>query len=168
MQELKLKQVVPESACLACEGCCRFIDPESVFTPHLTGQDIDLLFSAGLARALINRNRFNLVASKSIYCCPCFNDKKNKCNFYYSRPLECELYPFLLAKKNNKAYLALDKKCPFVNSSFIKEKSKYIDYLREILSSKELKRLIRQTEGLLGDYSQDNMIVYIEELSIDL
>lgn len=168
MRELKLKQVIPESVCLACDACCRFIDPESIFTPHLTGQDIDLLFRAGLARTLINRNRFNLVSSKSIYCCPCFNDKKNQCNFYSSRPLECELYPFILAKKNNKAYLALDKKCPFVGPGFIKENSKYIDYLKEILRSKGLEELIKGTEGLLGDYSQDKMIVYIEKLSIEI
>lgn len=168
MAELELKQVVPKEFCLACDGCCRFIDPQSVFTPHLTGQDSDLLFKAGLAQTSINKNRFNLVLQGPIYYCPCFNGRINECNFYSFRPLECRLYPFILAKKNNKAYLALDRKCPYVDSSFIRDNAQYIDYLREFFRLKELKELIRNNQDFLGDYSRDKMIEYIEKLSIEI
>lgn len=167
MRAIKLKQVIPKKFCLACDVCCRFIDPNSIFTPYLTRTDADLLLEAGLPRKAINGNRFNLSPCGPINHCPCFSPDENKCSFYSFRPLECELYPFLLAKKNNEVYLALDKKCPFVGENFIKEMSKHIDYLKEILGSKEVAGLVKGAQNFPADYSRDKMIVYIDKIVIE-
>ena len=43
-----LPQLVPSSACLRCDVCCRFPDPDSPLRPFFTGEEISRAVDHGL------------------------------------------------------------------------------------------------------------------------
>jgi Fe-S-cluster containining protein len=164
MQEIRIKQVVPENLCRSCDVCCRFSQEASIYAPHLTQEDEKQLFKAGLSQQLVRNNRLVLKSFQSLFLCPCFVPAENRCKLYNWRPLECQIYPFLLVSKNKKIFLALDKKCPFARENLAKNQTQYIAYLREFFNSPETKQLLLKTTNFFGDYSNDTDIVYLEEL----
>ncbi|MEW6008652.1 MAG: YkgJ family cysteine cluster protein [Candidatus Omnitrophota bacterium] len=166
MQFKELKQIVPKEICSKCEVCCRFSEQNSVFAPHLLEADLKMLFEAGLSQEIIEGFRFKLREENSLYLCPCFKKEKNRCKFYSERPLECRLYPFLLARKNDKIFLAMDSKCPWVNEQIIKKNTKYIKYLKEFLERKPIIEIISENKSFIGDYTKDDAVEYLEELKI--
>ncbi len=121
---LNLPQIVPESWCLECRVCCRFPATENVQTPFWS--DLE----AGWAKEKIPEARSwfkpeppspslsaRLVGcSESGYRCPAFELGTNRCSIHAVKPLDCRLYPFVLASNpgETQVLLAMDSKCPFV------------------------------------------------------
>lgn len=163
---IKLRQLIPNSVCLQCKICCRFLDKDSVFTPHLTHPDIQGLLKAGLSEQSLEGFRFNLVRAANLYLCPCLETATNKCKFYFLRPLECRLYPFLIAKKGKKTFLALDMKCPFLSEELLEKERPYLDYLIDFLESSPVKEAILNTPLFIGDYTNDNSVRYLREINL--
>lgn len=158
---MELKQFVPSEFCLACDVCCRFSEANSVWSPVLTDTDI-----RKIPKDLINKNnKFELVHYKDVYLCPCFSPVNNKCGIYNNRPLDCMLYPFLLARRNNKIFLSFDLKCPFLQKKQESPEFKdYVKYLVEFLDQDELKELIKRNQQIIGDYQED--VVFLQEISL--
>lgn len=159
-----LKQIVPPELCFKCEVCCRFVEKKSIFAPHLLEADLKILFEAGLSPDTTEGFRFRLKEEGSLHLCPCFKKEKNICKQYKERPLECRLYPFLVARKANKIFLAVDSKCPWVSEKIIKKNADYILRLKEFLGSPPLMRMMLENKSFLGDYSHDLTVQYLEEL----
>ncbi len=160
----KLKQIVPEKLCSKCEVCCRFVEKKSVFAPRLLEADLKILFEAGLSPDITEGFRFRLKEEGSLYFCPCFKKEDNICKFYNQRPLECRLYPFLVARKDNKIFLAVDSKCPWVSEKIIEKNADYILSLKKFLQSPDLMQMMLENKSFLGDYSHDPTVQYLEEL----
>lgn len=168
---MRLKQLVPESICLACDGCCRFGTKDSSWAPvfsygeivELTGRNIvpSCLFSrAGIT--LGRATRITLVEKEGIHFCPCFDREglSGICKIYAHRPLDCQIYPFLLARKGRLVFLAADLKCPFVKQHITGEEARsYIQYLLEYFAQGEARDLLRDNPELIQEYDQDAMIL---------
>lgn len=140
---MTLKQFVEQKYCLACQGCCRFSECNSIWTPHLLNKEKTFL-------------RINPIKYKDLFICSYFVPGKNYCKIYRRRPLDCQLYPFLLNKNKNKIFLAIDSKCPFVKENKnSQEFKKYIKYLARILESKKFIKKICKNLEFINTYPQD-------------
>lgn len=165
---MPLKQLVPEEFCLRCDVCCRFPEAHTVWSPlftkseikHLVDKDIlpPLLFTLAqdnLAKSKATQHktqRIDLIAYKDYFICPCFNPSDNKCKIYTNRPFECVLYPFLLVRKGKKSFLAVDKKCPYVENLSQDEIKTYSDYLKKELNKKSVKSFLEDNPELFAEY----------------
>lgn len=161
----KLKQWVPEDVCLSCDGCCRYAEKTTVWSPlflypeivELTEKNIvpSCLFThagQGIGRPA----RINLIEAKGSYLCPCFDLLENKCKIYRDRPLDCQLYPFLLVRKENEAFLALDEKCPYARKMLRTPGMRsYVQDLCEFLMSKDFLKMVAEGPEIIQDYEQD-------------
>ena len=121
---LNLPQIVPESWCLECRVCCRFPDTRNVQTPFWSGLE------AGWAQRKLpeaqawfrpepsspSLSARLMGCAESGYRCPAFEPGTNRCRIHEVKPLDCRLYPFVLASNpgRTQVLLAMDSKCPFI------------------------------------------------------
>lgn len=162
---LQLRQFVPQEECLACRGCCRYAEQETVWQPFFMIDEIAELTGRGVLPACIfvhehyrkgKGTRINLVRAGDSFICPGLEIEENKCKIYADRPLDCRLYPFLLAHKKDLAFLAVDKKCPYVQKM---RKTPLFDdhirYLLEFSSSKDFISLVDHNPEIFQVYGED-------------
>ncbi|MFH1622642.1 MAG: YkgJ family cysteine cluster protein [Candidatus Omnitrophota bacterium] len=161
---MKLKQLIPEEYCLKCDVCCRFVEPHSIWSPLFTNSEINYLVEKDILPPLVftthpdtqknnpRAQRINLIQDRDIFICPCFNSPDNRCKIYIDRPFECRLYPFLLTKKEGQIYLAIDKKCPYLNSVEEDKIKSYTGYLKRELKKPEAISFVKQIKDLFLDY----------------
>lgn len=192
---ISLKQFVPESVCLSCDGCCRYAERDTVWAPLFLFEEIseltkrDILPSCLFTHPDIHGKkpaRIDLIESKDGFVCPCLEIhpvrgktsetsdgclrqpasngvKTNQCKIYQNRPLDCQLYPFLLVAKGQDAFLGVDENCPYVQKALSTPEAKeYIRYLKGFLSSKDFIRLAKSNPEIVQLYTQD--IKFLEAL----
>jgi len=151
-----IKQFIPENVCLSCQGCCRFREEDSVWLPSLSTEEIENFSRQGLPPSLISVEKKIRVASfdkEGIFICSLFNPEQNKCKIYESRPLECQLYPFLLSRKDKKIFLAVDTQCHYVGGRIkTQEFSEYTQYLAELLKSPQYADILKNNPHLIQVY----------------
>ncbi len=116
-----LLQIVPSTACLQCDVCCRFPESNSVLRPFFTTDEIRSAVGAGLAPERFpdaGGAQIELVPNPSGegYLCPAFDPATSQCRIYDVRPLDCRLYPFALMWDANhtEVLLGWDTKCPYM------------------------------------------------------
>lgn len=122
---LNLPQIVPESWCSECRICCRFPATENVQTPFWSpleaewaresGQEGDPSWFMPAPKAPSLSPRL-VSCGESGYRCPAFEPGTNGCRIHAVKPLDCRLYPFVLARNSadTEVLLAMDPKCPFI------------------------------------------------------
>ena len=152
-----IKQFIPSQVCLKCQGCCRFKEENSVWSPCLLDEEIlSLIDKKGIpAAALSIDHRLKLVPSPSQegFLCPFLGRADNKCQIYHMRPLECQLYPFLLSMRNKKVLLTVDLNCPYarekINTAEFKE---YTVYLAKYMNSSKQLGMLKDNPQILTAY----------------
>ncbi|MDD5004998.1 MAG: YkgJ family cysteine cluster protein [Candidatus Omnitrophica bacterium] len=168
------KQLVPQDFCLSCDVCCRFTEPQTIWAPLFTKEEIEYLVEKDILPPLVftghpenqtkkdknkisSAQRINLVNYKDYFICPCFDVFDSHCKIYAERPFECQLYPFLLVRKSNKFYLAMDKKCPYLNKVQKNQLKTYTDYLRKEFAKKKVLSFLRQNQELFCEYPSGDL-----------
>ncbi|MDD5617971.1 MAG: YkgJ family cysteine cluster protein [Candidatus Omnitrophica bacterium] len=173
---MPLKQLVPEEFCLSCDVCCRFADLHTIWSPLFTDKEIKHLVEKDILPALLftlpsdsasknktkqhKTQRINLLEHKDYFICPCFNPGDSKCKIYDNRPFECVIYPFLLTRKNNKFYLAADKKCPYLGNLKEDEIKSYAEYLKKELQKDKNKTFLKNNPELFTDYPATDLELF--------
>jgi Fe-S-cluster containining protein len=162
---LQLKQFVPQEVCLACQGCCRYAEKETVWQPFFMIDEITELTGKGILPACVFTHEhsrkgkgacINLVRVGDSFFCPCLEIQENKCKIYKNRPLDCQLYPFLLVHKEDRAFLAADRKCPYIQKMRkTLSLDGYIRYLLEFLSSQDFISLADHNPEIFQIYGED-------------
>ena len=116
-----LLQIVPSTACLHCDICCRFPESDSFLRPFFTADEIRSAVTAGVAPAMFpdpEGSQIELVPhpSEEGYLCPAFDPATFQCRMYEVRPLDCRLYPFALMwdASRTEVLLGWDTKCPYM------------------------------------------------------
>lgn len=172
-----INQLIPQEVCLKCRGCCRFSEVNSVWAPCLLDEEMQDLLDKDIPPALISINRrirpipdpgqerFTPPLRAGVgFICPFLSPSDNKCKIYASRPLECQLYPFLINLRNNKVYLTIDLNCPYVKENLdTKEFKEYTQYLSAFLNAPEKLRVLKDNPQIIQAYEE---VLDILELKI--
>ena len=137
--EAMFKQFIPSDFCLGCLGCCRFAKNPSLWAP-----------SEGA-----------LIKDKSGYVCAELNQEDNRCKIYAKRPLDCQLYPFLLVRKGDTLQLGLHKSCCFIQDKSLTKSGiqSYGDYLKRKLTTPQCISALRKNYKIAADYQEEVAIV---------
>lgn len=151
-----IRQFVDSGFCLKCKGCCRFAEAYSVWPPALLDSEIAGLLRNNIPPAAISdKKQIRLIPNMKEGCfvCSLLDLESNKCRIYSLRPLECQIYPFLLNRKGNQVFLSVDFNCPFAKekeaSSELKE---YAKYLIDILKNQDYKELFKKNPQVIKSY----------------
>ena len=154
-----IKQFIPEGVCLKCQGCCRFKEADSVWSPCLTDEEIqDLLDKKGLPSVSISIEKklhLHPYPKGEGFICPLLDIAENKCRIYSSRPFECQLYPFLISLSGKKILLTVDLNCPYAKENLkTKELAGYIKYLSNFLNQPSQVRRLKENPQLIQAYQE--------------
>jgi len=116
-----LPQIVPGADCLKCDVCCRFLQATSLMAPFFSEAELRRadLDEQCFCHARSGRGEYVLLRPRPAglegHECPAFVAETNRCRIYEHRPLDCRLYPFVLAfdPGGTRVTLALDPTCPY-------------------------------------------------------
>jgi hypothetical protein len=165
----QIKQYVPSQICLRCDVCCRFLDRNSSWAPIFTKDEIDGLLNVGKIPpcSFSKDNSIRLLPYKDLHICNFFCVDNNKCIIYPMRPFDCRLYPFILTYKDNKVFLGVDTKCPFVSSAMASSEFKeYVNYLIKFFSYAQTVSFICENSILISRLKDDiEFISMLDNLS---
>ncbi len=153
-----LKQLIPSDICLSCQVCCRFPSPESSMFPIFTQEEMKRHSLSGPPQAVPYHGK-----SGQPCACPFFNPVTQECAIYPDRPLDCQLYPFVLiyGPTRKRILLGLDTQCPFVqNSAHENSLIGYSDYLRDILADPQIVESIAKTPELVKPCDETILPLY--------
>ncbi|GJL56278.1 MAG: hypothetical protein NPIRA02_34100 [Nitrospirales bacterium] len=116
-----IPQIVPSRVCLSCEVCCRFPERESFLRPFFTKPEIGQAITGGVDSKFFSNAegcQVDVVPNPSGegYVCPAFDAETSHCRIYDVRPLDCQIYPFVLMwdQQHESVLLGWDSKCPFL------------------------------------------------------
>lgn len=161
-----IKQLIPEGFCLKCRGCCRFKEYNSVWLPCLLDEEIQDLLDRKIPPASISMDKKipPIPHPKSEgFICAFLDIKENKCKIYDFRPLECQLYPFLINLRGKRVILSVDLNCPYIRENLnSKESKEYIDYLVTFVNSPKQIKLLKGNPQILKAYEEVAKIVELK------
>ena len=162
-----IRQIVSEEFCLGCRGCCRFSQPETIWSPALLEEDKQAFLKNNIPPLLISvDNKVRLVYNQEQdnFVCSLLDFKDNKCKAYAFRPFECKLYPFLINRKVDKVFLAADLKCPFVEENMHKPLFKeYVQYLTTLFNNPDLRKTLKDSPQVNQTYEGVLDLVNLEK-----
>lgn len=155
---IKLKQFVDGKVCLKCQGCCRFLEDTTIWAPCLLDEEIKVFKKDTLNPSMISpEKKLRLLPSAKgdIFFCPFFNVGKNKCKIYTRRPFECQLYPFVINRREGEIFLAVDLNCPLVKDKLnSKPFRKYVSYLTGLLKSRKYRDILKNNPQIIQGYKK--------------
>lgn len=163
-----IRQFVPSQVCLKCHGCCRFKEENSAWRPCLLDEEIQVLLDKKIPPAAISLDRKiqpvpNPQPQESAFICAFLEAAANKCRIYDFRPLECQLYPFLIALREKKVLLTIDLNCPYIKEKInTPEFREYAQYLTDFLNAPEQVRLLRDNPQIVQAYNDVLDVVELE------
>lgn len=81
----------------------------------------------------------------------------NCCKIYNQRPLDCQLYPFLLIRKGDILQIGLHKACVFIEEKKAERADiqKYARYLKVKLNTSRFVSLIQENAEVAADYAEN-------------
>ncbi|MBI3322818.1 MAG: DUF2156 domain-containing protein [Candidatus Omnitrophica bacterium] len=157
----QVPQIVPEEWCFRCKVCCRFPDTEGVQTPAWSSLEAEWLDEGGGAPKWLKP----VPDSPSLlpvlercgegFRCPAFDAASSRCTIHSDRPLDCRLYPFVLAQSpgGSEAVLAMDAKCPYLQEhGGDPEVVRYASDLAAYLNRPEAEEYLRQNPKIVGPF----------------
>lgn len=153
-----IKQIVPQEVCLACQGCCRFKQMDSAWSPCLLDEEIQDLLDKKIPPAGISAHKKLLLIPNvqgTGFICPFLDAQDNKCRIYSFRPFECQLYPFLINLRGGKVILTLDLNCPYVREHVkTNEFKKYTEHLITFLNSSAQVKILKDNPQIIQAYEE--------------
>lgn len=159
-----IKQFVPEEVCLKCQGCCRFKEAVGVWLPGVLNEEEDTLKKNSLPCSQDKKIAPVFSEKEGIFFCPLLNRKENKCAIYSERFFDCQLYPFVITRKQEKVYLAVDLNCVFIKNNFKSTVfERYVEYLLGLLHSRVYQNILRNNPQITQIYPE---VTDIKELNL--
>jgi len=98
---VRAPQIVPSQVCLSCGVSCRFPERDSSFLPFFTGSEIQQAIALGIDASFFSDSGGSQVEPGPNpfgegYLCPAFDPETSHCRIYEVRPLDCQIYPFVV------------------------------------------------------------------------
>ncbi|MGH7236865.1 MAG: phosphatidylglycerol lysyltransferase domain-containing protein [Nitrospiraceae bacterium] len=168
VQIAPLPQLVPSRVCLSCDVCCRFPDPDSSLRPYFTGEEIRRAIARGVAPAQfpeLNGCQVSVVPSpvSDGYLCPAFDPATSHCRIYDVRPLDCQIYPFVVMWNADRTQVVLgwDSKCPFLREGKGDEAGvvAYADRIAGLLEQDGTLETVAKNPRFIGRFQDDVVLL---------
>ncbi len=163
---IALPQLVPSRACLQCDVCCRFPDPDSALRPYFTGNEIARALAGGVEEtAFPNRRGAQVILVPAPhgdgYLCPAFDAATSTCRIYEQRPLDCQLYPLALMwdEPHKQVLLGWDTKCPFMREEIPAEIQRHADRVMALLDQPGIRDQVVAHPSLIGRFQGDVVVL---------
>ncbi|HYR59965.1 MAG TPA: phosphatidylglycerol lysyltransferase domain-containing protein [Nitrospiraceae bacterium] len=163
---IALPQLVPSRACLQCDVCCRFPDPDSALRPYFTGNEIARALAGGVEEtAFPNRRGAQVILVPAPhgdgYLCPAFDTATSTCRIYEQRPLDCQLYPLALMwdEPHEQVLLGWDTKCPFMREEIPAEIQRHADRVMALLDQPGIRDQVVAHPSLIGRFQGDVVVL---------
>jgi hypothetical protein len=142
-----MKQFVQQQNCLQCRICCRFSHRDDIWQPHLLKEEKKL--SLKILRHPQGEG----------FVCSHLDLENNRCRIYSRRPFECQFYPFLLNKQQQRVFISLDLSCPFVSDKTQnREFKEYLLYLVDLLKEPAFLAKLRTNFEIFSSYKTSNIL----------
>ncbi len=142
----QLKQFVPSSACLKCDGCCRFRLSDSPWRPKAGEQE--------LQEGTDSQGYVKTIPQAGHHQCIFFNKTDNTCEIYVQRPFECALYPFVLSQTAKGLEVYAHLACPYIqDQEQSPQLQEYVTYLKEFFGLPRIRSFLEINGSLLHDYT---------------
>ena len=175
-------QLVPSHVCLSCDVCCRFPERTSQYRPFFSQSEIQEAIAHGIDAKVFS----NLLGSQvepvphpfeDGYLCPAFDPQTSHCRIYNVRPLDCQIYPFVIIwdRERHRVHLGWDIKCPFLRDQtpwphdalpasstpvFPDHIQHFIQSMAEKIESAELGRIVSNHPQLVMEFQEDVIPVH--------
>lgn len=154
-----IRQFVPSSVCLSCDGCCRFKEDKSPWRPKIT-QGEEASGRAGLAAEIfrdvaVDQDRaLPTIACGGEHHCVFFHDGAHTCGIYTHRPFECALYPFIVSHESGSLKLYVHLSCPHIQDYYGTESyQEYVAYLKGRVGQEDVQVFLSTNRTMFQDYS---------------
>ncbi len=159
-----MESITDSADCRKCNECCKFRAGEEYFAPVFTEEELAKIEKDS---EKANFNQFGTVKqaklvkiNDDLFACPFYSVDNGLCAIYKNRPFDCRIYPFLVARKNNKVYLtAFREACPSLEK---KGNAKIKDYIRTLcawLQKDENLKMFSKFPDLIWPVDDDQTIV---------
>ena len=151
----QLKQFVPSSVCLQCDGCCRFKSADSPWRPKLgTEEAKGLTTKITQADWLDDGGHIRTLRHCGQDLCRFFNPDDHTCKVYDNRPFECALYPFVLSRSAAGVEVYAHLSCPYIqDTEATAALDEYVGYLKQYFHTPPVKDFLERNASLVHDYS---------------
>jgi len=146
------------------EGCCYFLNEDKYFAPILIEEEAQLLDKQLLTKYKNFHGvyQIKLIPSKKrkgYFVCPFFNEENKRCSVYKKRPLDCQLWPIVMAYSKDKKMIEIvcaDKNCcPKLKQMNEKDFNKYKKHIVDFLNSQGFRKRIKKYPGIIWEYQKD-------------
>jgi Fe-S-cluster containining protein len=154
-----IPQRIPGRTCMSCKGCCRFLEKETMWAVRLCKDEPLAAMAAGemvIPPSVITKDfclRLEPSRKGAGYVCACLEEVSGACQVYRNRPLECQLYPFLLCAEGKKRFLGYDPHCPYMHehegTGILKE---YAAAIVEALKTPQMRLRLKENPHLFQEY----------------
>lgn len=160
-----MKSLIRTSDCMKCQHkCCYFQKEDAYFSPVLTKEETQYIDKQFLVKVQGSSGvyQIKLISSKlkkGYLVCPFFDEKSTLCLIYKKRPLDCKLWPVVIAYSKNKKKVeivcAKKNSCPRLKQINKKEFEIYKNNIVQFLNKREIiKRLYKYPETI-WNYEKD-------------
>ncbi len=157
---MELQPFVPQEWCLTCRRCCRFADPQDAQTPAFSADEVGRAIASGASVEWFQPSPqppSRTVRLTPHPCggaqCPALEPGRHHCRIYPARPLDCQLYPFVVTRDaaGQRLLLAADTKCPYIQQlgpgRAVRD---YGAYLLRLLEAPAGQRVLADNPALAG------------------
>lgn len=157
----QVPQIVPEEWCFRCRVCCRFPDTQGVQTPTWSQMEGGWVGRSAKLPEWLQPEPGSPALSPRLercgegYRCPAFDASSGRCSIHADRPLDCRLYPFVLAQSpgGSEVVLAMDAKCPYIQEHGADpEMARYASKLASYLDAPVAEEYVRQNPRIVGPF----------------
>ena len=156
-------QLVPDSACVRCDVCCRFPKPIVFFahTLQLEINDAVVLECQSCSRPVGFTVELVKNPMDEGYLCPAFDSQSGLCGIYDVRPLDCQLYPLALMwdASGQEVLLGWDSKCPFMRDAPSRAIREYAERVATFLADEAIVGAIVAHPRLIGRFQEDVVVL---------
>lgn len=154
---------------MKCRGCCQFLKEELYFAPLITQEEkkhIESKYDTSHAQIVPHNSAKTVFQIKPVpskknpgeFVCPFYDEETTFCGIYADRPLDCQLWPVMVARdEKGKLIITISKDefCPALMEADSQIKKTYGEYAVKKLNEDTYKNIFAKYPDLSWKFEPD-------------